>query len=153
MEKHRIAAFDVPQPYIAEHIGVEHTMTAKIEVKCKLKVNGKEYASREEMPENIGSAYDRALANASGSDSANPGAPATRIVFLGQEYSNLDSMPDDVRQTYEEVLSTAQGRGEGGLRSSKRGDKIGRNDLNTPWSYRLGEVRRGSRTRLLSVLF
>ncbi len=84
-------------------------MTVKVEVKWKFKVNGKEYASREEMPENIREAYDKALATTISSDSANPGAPATRIVFLGGEYANVDSMSADVRQTYEEVLSTAQG--------------------------------------------
>ncbi len=97
MAKHRIATFDVPQSYIAGHTSVEHTMTVKVEVKWKFKVNGKEYASREEMPENIRHAYDKALAKATGADSDSLGAPTTRIVFLGQEYANVDSMPADVR--------------------------------------------------------
>ena len=109
MEKHQIAAVGIPQSGITERTRVEHAMTVKVEVKWKFKVNGKEYASREEMPENIRDAYDKALANASSSGSPGPGAPATGIVFLGQEYANVDNMPADVRQTCEEVLSTAQG--------------------------------------------
>ncbi|MGO9567652.1 MAG: hypothetical protein ACLP5H_08935 [Desulfomonilaceae bacterium] len=95
-------------------------MTVKIEVKWKFKVNGKEYASREEMPENIRHAYDKALANAASGNSASLCAPTTRIVFNGQEYASVDSMPADVRQTYEEALSTAQGV-EAGDSSFSRG--------------------------------
>ena len=144
MEKHQIAAVGVRQSEMTEHTSVEHTMTVKVEVKWKFKVNGKEYASREEMPENIRHAYDKALANARSGGSAGPGAPATKIVFNGQEYSSVDSMPADVRQTYEEVLKYCPRHGGGGLKSSKKADKNGGNDLNTPWSYRLGEVRKGN---------
>jgi hypothetical protein len=109
MEKYQIAAVGVAQSEITDHTIVEYTMTVKVEVKSKFKVNGKEYASREEMPENIRAAYDKALASARRGDSASLGAPTTKIIFNGQEYSSEDSMPADVRQTYEEVLRTALG--------------------------------------------
>jgi hypothetical protein len=85
MEKCRIAAVHVRQSYIVSHTPVEHNMKMKVEIKSKFKVNGKEYSSPEEKPENIRNAYEKALANAARRDSASPGAPTTRIVFYGQE--------------------------------------------------------------------
>lgn len=69
----------------------------------------KRIRSREEMPENIREAYDKALANAISGHSASPGAPTTKIVFNGQEYAGVDSMPDEIRQAFEEALSAARG--------------------------------------------
>ncbi len=56
-------------------------MTVKIDVKRKLKINGKEYASREEMPEHIRHLYDQALAKSGGLDLQNAAAFAAKIVF------------------------------------------------------------------------
>jgi hypothetical protein len=92
-------------------------MTVKIQVKRTFTVNGKEYASREEMPENIREAYDKALGNVINGQSASHGKPTAKIVFNGQEYAGVDSMPADIRQAFEEALSSARGveGGDSGL--------------------------------------
>lgn len=84
-------------------------MTVKIDVKRKLKINGKEYASREEMPEHIRHLYDQALAKSGCLDSENAAPFASKIVFNGNEYESVESMPADVRQLYESFPAAAQG--------------------------------------------
>ncbi len=105
-------------------------MATNISVKTKIRVNGREYASVEEMPGDIRQAYERALAIRAG---ASPGgllgsvagsvsAPAVsmKIVFNGQEYASAEHMPAAVRRLYEDVIATLQadGRNSGALNTS-----------------------------------
>ena len=68
-------------------------MGVKVNVKWKFKVGGKEYASVDELPENIREAYERAMAaKADGRSLDTPGAD-TKIVFNGKEYGSVEEMP------------------------------------------------------------
>jgi hypothetical protein len=84
-------------------------MNVNINVKRKFKVNGKEYNSIEEMPPDIRSAFEKAMASQAGSgQQANPATMQTKIIFNGTEYQSIDAMPQDVRQLYEKVLNAAE---------------------------------------------
>ena len=84
-------------------------MSINISLKRKFKINGKEYNSIEEMPENIREAFKKAMDSQAGSGHRiNSAVPRSKITFNGTEYENLDAMPQDVRQLYEKVLKAAE---------------------------------------------
>ncbi|MFH0802862.1 MAG: hypothetical protein V2A78_10825 [bacterium] len=84
-------------------------MNFNVNVKRKLKINGKEYNSVEEMPDEIRKIFMEAInSQASSEDKANPSSLRTKIIFNGAEYESLDAMPQDVRQLYETVLKAAE---------------------------------------------
>jgi hypothetical protein len=84
-------------------------MNVNVNVKRKFKINGKEYNSIEEMPQDIRNAFEKALASKTGSDlQRNPASMQTKIIFNGTEYKSIDAMPQDVRQLYEKVLKAAE---------------------------------------------
>jgi len=78
-------------------------MPLKINVKTKIKFNGQEYNSVEDMPTEARQTYERALA-AFKSDPAAQSRSTTKIVFNGREYGSVADMPADVRQLYEQVM-------------------------------------------------
>jgi len=81
-------------------------MNVNVNVKRKYKINGKEYNSIEEMPPDIRSAFEKAMATPAGTVS--PSVSHTKIIFNGNEYQNIEEMPPDIRQLYEKVLNAAQ---------------------------------------------
>jgi hypothetical protein len=82
-------------------------MGVKFNVKYKIKINGKEYSSPEEMPDNIRETYEKAVANSPGIEHGNiPSVTTGKITFNGQEYESIDAMPADIRQLYETVMKT-----------------------------------------------
>jgi len=88
-------------------------MATNISVKTKIRVNGREYASVEEMPADVRQTYERALAMSVGG--AHRGllgsigsAVHTKIVFNGQEYTSAEHMPAAVRRLYDDVIATLQ---------------------------------------------
>ena len=84
-------------------------MNVNVNVKRKFKINGKEYNSIEEMPQDIRSAFEKAMASKTGSgQQVNTATMQTKIIFNGTEYQSIDAMPQDVRQLYEKVLKTAE---------------------------------------------
>lgn len=84
-------------------------MNVNVNVKRKFKVNGKEYNSIEEMPQDIRNAFEKAIASKTGSgQQVNPATMQTKIIFNGTEYQSIDAMPQDVRQLYEKVLKAAE---------------------------------------------
>ena len=84
-------------------------MNVNVNVKRKFKINGKEYNSIEEMPPDIRSTFEKAMASQTGSDQqANPATMQTKIIFNGTEYQSIDTMPQDVRQLYEKVLKSVE---------------------------------------------
>jgi hypothetical protein len=96
---------------------VEGLVTVKVSVKGNIKrrfiVNGREYSSVEEMPENIRRAYGQALWNTGHQGYGNyPEAPQTRIVFNGREYGSVDDMPDEVRRLFAAAMTTAEAQGK-----------------------------------------
>jgi len=84
-------------------------MNVNVNVKRKFKINGKEYNSIEEMPQDIRNAFEKAMASKTGSgQQVNPATMQTKIIFNGTEYQSIDVMPQDVRQLYEKVLNAAE---------------------------------------------
>jgi len=82
-------------------------MSVKINVKKKYIVNGKEYSSVDEMPQEIREAYEKALVrgkeiNPNGAARINAG----KIVFNGVEYGNEEEMPQNERQMYTTILES-----------------------------------------------
>jgi len=103
-------------------------MDIKFDVKRKYVVNGKEYASPEEMPAAICEAYEKAVGKAQGMQHGNISSISSeKIVFNGQEYENVNAMPLDVRQMYETIMNAV--KGEKGVTMKKSGFQIG---LNVP---------------------
>lgn len=96
-------------------------MTTNISVKTKIRVNGQEYASVEDMPPQIRQAYERAMAAMPGAKHsgllntlenglrANAQAACNaKVIFNGQEYGSVDQMPANVRQLYQAVMATVE---------------------------------------------
>jgi hypothetical protein len=84
-------------------------MKIDINVKRKFKINGKEYNSIEEMPDDIREAFKKAIGSqADPGDKIKHQAIQTKIIFNGTEYDSIDAIPQEVRQLYEKVLKTAE---------------------------------------------
>jgi hypothetical protein len=83
-----------------------------INIKRRIIVNGREYSSVEEMPEETRRAYERAMANVSREgDAVRPAAPQTKITFNGKEYGDVDEMPEDIRRLYNDAMMTFEAHG------------------------------------------
>ena len=84
-------------------------MDININVKRKFRINGKEYNSIEEMPDDIREIFEKAMSSQAGSGfQINSAAMRTNIIFNGTVYGSIDEMPQDVRQLYEKVLKAAE---------------------------------------------
>jgi hypothetical protein len=85
-------------------------MDVNVNVKWKFKVDGKEYASVDEMPGPVRDAYEKARAGTfgAGQAAAQAGGPSARIVFNGREYADVESMPADVRETYRSIMQSVR---------------------------------------------
>ena len=84
-------------------------MTMNITVRKKIIVNGREYKSVEEMPENIRNAYRNAMAAAGGPGHAiNPEGSKVKIVFNGQVYKSAEDMPLEVRRIYDGAMAAVE---------------------------------------------
>jgi hypothetical protein len=86
-------------------------MPINFNVKTKIKVNGIEYNSPEEMPPDVRGIYEKAMANREGSTSNTK--VNSKITFNGQTYGSLDEMPLDVRRIYESVMAAVDKNGDG----------------------------------------
>jgi len=84
-------------------------MGINVVFKTRIKFNGKEYGSADEMPVDIRQTYEQALAAM-----ADPGhakgivvhaQTSSKINFNGTEYDSAEHMPPDVRRTYEMVMA------------------------------------------------
>ena len=84
-------------------------MSIKINIERKFKVNGKEYASIEEMPADIRQAFKKAQALRSDLDQPlDPVTLQNKIIFNKTVYKSKDALPQDVRQLYEKVMKAAE---------------------------------------------
>ena len=81
-------------------------MNIKVTVKRKLVVNGKEYGSPEEMPDDLRKAYERAVGSELGA--AGHSQVKSKIVFQGKEYETPADMPEELRKLYELALAAAK---------------------------------------------
>lgn len=81
-------------------------MTIEADLKRKFIVNGRQYASIEEMPEAIRQAFQKGMSGGHGAIRVNT---ETRIVFNGKEYNGIEDMPNDAREAYEKIMKAAMG--------------------------------------------
>ncbi len=81
-------------------------MTIEVDLKRKFIVNGRQYASIEEMPEEIRQAFQKSMSCGHGVVHVNT---ETKIVFNGKEYAGIEDMPGDARETYEKIMKAAMG--------------------------------------------
>jgi hypothetical protein len=95
--------------YLCLPTGEGNAMNININVKHKFKINGKEYNSIEEMPDDIRKTFKKTMDLQTGSGrEINPTTMRTKIIFNGIEYDSIEAMPLDVRELYEEVLKAAE---------------------------------------------
>ncbi len=77
-----------------------------INIKRKIKINGKEYASLDAVPEELRKTVQDALGSTGTLGSRG------KITVNGISYDNAEAMPQDVRQLYEQALRKAEEAGE-----------------------------------------
>lgn len=118
-------------------------MNININMKRKFNINGKEYNSVEEMPDDIREIFKKTMGSQTsiGQKTSHAGV-RTKIVFNGTEYDSIDAIPQDVRRLYENMLKGAED-GAVPLESDVAG--ICSNMMigsKTPETVRTGELRR-----------
>jgi hypothetical protein len=82
-------------------------MKINVKVKRKFRINGKEYGSPEEMPEDVRATVRKAMDNP-GASSGGTQSESSKIVFNGVEYASVDDMPTYARNLYEQSVEAAQ---------------------------------------------
>ncbi len=118
-------------------------MNININVKRKFTINGKEYDSIEEMPDDIRQIFKKTMDSPTGiGHQKSHAAERTKIVINGTEYDSIDAIPQDVRRLYENVLKGAEDGAlphEIDVAGIYRGMMTG---SKTPETARTGELRR-----------
>jgi len=80
-------------------------MNIDITLKREFKVNGKEYNTIADMPNDVREAFERAMNPQSTTGrQIGPASMGTKIRFNGTEYDSPDAMPPHVRQLYEQLM-------------------------------------------------
>jgi len=90
---------------VAISIDLRYNELVDARIKLKIKINGREFQSREEMPEELRHLYDAAL-DAAGANHS------TKIISNGQEYRSIDDLPSDLRKAYETARTTKPSAGK-----------------------------------------
>ncbi len=94
-------------------------MKLNVNVKRKFRINGKEYGSLEEMPEDV-----RAIAlktmDRPGTPSGEAQSGSSKIVFNGVEYASIDEMPTYARNLYEQAVEAARTATQGASSVQRR---------------------------------
>jgi len=84
-------------------------MNININVTRIFKINGKEYHSVEEMPDEIRQVFEKAKAlQASSGKGILSAGRRSKIIFNGKEQEISDTMPEDVRQLCEKALKATE---------------------------------------------
>ena len=87
-------------------------MTIQFSVKNKFIVNGKEYESVEEMPDEIRAAYAKAKKGSTGKGHAvTLEMGKSKLVFNGQAYAGEDDMRQEEQELYEFVMKAMEKEG------------------------------------------
>jgi hypothetical protein len=81
-------------------------MATKVTFDRKFIVNGKEFNSLDELPENIRQACENAVSDLSGTP-RHASVIKTDIFFNGKQYTSIDAMPQDDRCAYQQALKAA----------------------------------------------
>ena len=80
-------------------------MNLKVNIKTRIRFNGKEYSCLEDMPPQVRQAYEKALASAQASGTGLISHTTSKLIFNGHEYASVDEMPADIRRMYEQVMT------------------------------------------------
>jgi hypothetical protein len=96
-------------------------MTTNISLKTKIRVNGQDYGSVNDMPPEVRQAYELALSTTAGArhdgflQTLEKGIRANaqvasnaKIVFNGHEYGSVDQMPANLRRLYQAVIAAVE---------------------------------------------
>ena len=84
-------------------------MNLDITLKREFIVNGKEYTSIEDMPNDVREAFERAMNPQSATGrQIGPLSMGAKIRFNGTEYESHDAMPPHVRQLYEQLVKALE---------------------------------------------
>ena len=89
----------------------EDQMKININVKRTFTINGKQYNSIEEMPEDVRKSFEKARSSHEGTGRHIQITQTTKnmkITFNGTEYDSIETMPQDARQIYDKVLKAAE---------------------------------------------
>ncbi len=117
-------------------------MNINIHGKHRFKINGKEYNSIEEMPDNIREIFKKTIGSQTGLVHEISRTTRAKIIFNGTEYENVDVIPQDVRQLYENVLKGAEaGAAPTGIDITGISSRMMTGPV-TPGTSRLGENRK-----------
>ena len=86
---------------------MDPTLPMKLNLRAKIRVNGKEYGSAEEMPAKTREAYARAIGETALLRSGARLATKlnAKIIFNGVEYSSPGEMPVAERRLYQDTLA------------------------------------------------
>ena len=71
-----------------------------LNIKTRIKINGKEYSSADEMPDDIRRLYEQVMQGNV--------QKTTKIKFNGQEYAGVEEMQPEVRKMYEAVMGVVE---------------------------------------------
>jgi hypothetical protein len=127
-----------------------------ISIKRRIVVNGREFSSVEEMPEDLRRAYELAISGvAHEGHGIRPGVAQTRVVFNGQEYGSIEEMPEDIRRMYTAAMMTVEAQGSVGFGVSRARETtpVGERGTNTlPTSTAPIEVGGGSSWTVAKVV-
>jgi len=79
-------------------------MAIRKKAKTRYIVDGKEYKSLEEMPDDIRRGIEKAMAEEAHTQAKPKMIISSRFVINGKEYDSIEEMPPDVREMYERVV-------------------------------------------------
>ncbi len=70
-------------------------------IKTKIRINGREYAGTDEMPDDVRQIYEKAMRD-------NAQKTTTKIIFNGQEFASVENMPPEIRRLYEAAIGAVE---------------------------------------------
>lgn len=82
-----------------------------ITLKTKIRYNGQEYSSPDQMPPEARAAYERALAGNTGSATLPNGVVATRTIFNGREVASPADLPANEKKFYDDLIQVMKDGG------------------------------------------
>jgi hypothetical protein len=86
-----------------------------ITLKTRIRYKDKEYSSPNDLPSEVCSAYEKAIAE---------GKISKKILFNGQKFTNEDAMPRDVRKLCDDVMSVIENNGQVTLPNNRRTEPL-----------------------------
>jgi hypothetical protein len=85
----------------------------KVNIRRRIKVNGREYSDRRDLPPDLRAAYKKATTQAA------RGLTKEKFVINGHEFESEDAMPADVRTLCRDIMGVIENNGEVTLPSSR----------------------------------